>query len=82
VNVAVARDRRGFALESTLLLLVMFGALVGVATAAAVYTRTSGVDVRGTQVAYATEGAGDQIMSQLDAAMSDSVITPSDITAS
>jgi len=74
-------DRRGFALESTLLLLVLLGALVGVATAAAaVYTRTSGVDVRAARVAYAAEGAGDQVMSQLDAAMSDGMITPGDIT--
>jgi hypothetical protein len=75
-------DRRGFALEATLLMLVLLGALVGVATAAAaVYTRTSGVDVRATRVAYAAEGAGDQVMSQLDAAMSDGVITPGDITS-
>jgi hypothetical protein len=81
VKAEIPHDRRGFALESTLLLLVLLGALDGVATAAAaVYTRTSGVDVRATQVAYAAEGAGDQIMSQLDAAMSDGVITPGDIT--
>ncbi len=73
--------RRGFALESTLLLLVLFGALIGVATAAiAVYTRTSGIDLRATKVAYAAEGAGDQIMAQLDAAMADGIITPGDIT--
>jgi len=77
-----ARDRRGFALESTLLLLVLFGALIGISTAAiAVYTRTSGVDVRAARVAYAAEGAGDQIMAQLDAAMSDGIITPGDITS-
>ena len=74
--------RRGFALESALLLLVLFGALIGVAMAAiAVYTRTSGVDVRATQVAYAAEGAGDQIMAQLDADMADGIITPGDITS-
>ncbi|MDZ7630909.1 MAG: hypothetical protein U5K74_06025 [Gemmatimonadaceae bacterium] len=74
--------RRGFALESTLLLLVLFGALIGVATAAiAVYTRTSGVDVKASRVAYAAEGAGDQIMSQLDAAMADGIITPGDISS-
>jgi hypothetical protein len=74
--------RPGFALESTLLLLVLFGALIGVATAAiAVYTRTSGVDLKATQVAYAAEGAGDQIMAQLDGAMSDGIITPGDITS-
>ena len=76
----VYRDRRGFALESTLLLLVLFGALIGVATAAiAVYTRTSGVDVSASRVAYAAEGAGDQLMAQLDADMADGIITPGDI---
>ena len=74
--------RRGFALESTLLLLVLFGALIGVATAAvAVYTRTSGVEIKASRVAYAAEGAGDQIMAQLDADMADGIITPGDITS-
>ena len=77
----VHEGRRGFALESTLLLLVLFGALIGVATAAvAVYTRTSGIDVKASRVAYAAEGAGDQIMAQLDADMADGIITPGDIT--
>ena len=73
-------DRRGFALESALLLLVLLGGLIGVATAAvAVYARTSGVEVRTSRVAYAAEGGGEQMMAQLDAAMSDGVVTPSDI---
>ena len=81
VSAFVHRDRRGFALESTLLLLVLFGALIGVATAAiAVYTRTSGVDVNASRVAYAAEGAGDQLMAQLDADMADGIITPGDIS--
>ncbi len=82
VSAHVHEGRRGFALESTLLLLVLFGALIGVATAAiAVYTRTSGVDVKASRVAYAAEGAGDQIMAQLDADMADGIITPGDITS-
>jgi hypothetical protein len=64
------------------MLLVLLGALVGVASAGmAVYARTSGVEVRATQTTYAAEGAGDQLMAQLDAALSDGVITPSDISA-
>ena len=82
VSANVHDVRRGFALESTLLLLVLFGALIGVATAAiAVYARTSGVDVKASRVAYAAEGAGDQIMAQLDADMADGVITPADISS-
>jgi hypothetical protein len=81
-NVNALVLRRGFALEATLLLLVLLGALIGVATAAiAVYTRTSGVDLRATQVAYAAEGAGDQVMAQLDAHMADGIITPGDIAS-
>lgn len=72
--------RQGFALESTLLMLVLFGALIGVATAvASAYTRTSGIDVKAARVSYAAEGAGDQIMAQLDASMNDGIITPGDI---
>jgi hypothetical protein len=47
----------------------------------AVYARTAGVEVRASQTTYAAEGAGDQLMAQLDAALSDGVITPSDISA-
>jgi hypothetical protein len=82
VNAHLQGLRRGFALEATLLLLVLLGALIGVATAAiAVYTRTSGVDLKASQVGYAAEGAGDQIMAQLDGAMADGIITPGDISA-
>jgi hypothetical protein len=82
VNAHLQGLRRGFALEATLLLLVLLGALIGVATAAiAVYTRTSGVDLKASQVSYAAEGAGDQIMAQLDGAMADGIITPGDISA-
>jgi hypothetical protein len=64
------------------MLLVLLGALVGVASAGmAVYARTSGVEVRATQATYMAEGAGDQLMAQLDAALADGVVTPSDITA-
>lgn len=74
--------RQGFALESTLLLLVLFATLIGVATTAiAVYSRTSGVEVKAARVAAAAEGAGDQLMAQLDGAMADGVVTPGEITA-
>ena len=74
--------RPGFALESALLLLVLFGTLVGVATAGiAVYARTSGLEVRAARVSAAAEAGGDQLMAQLDAAMADGQITLGDITA-
>jgi hypothetical protein len=74
--------RAGFALESVLLLLVVFGALVGAAAmAASAFARTSGIDARAVRTAYAAEGGGDQIMAQLDAAMADGAITEADVTA-
>jgi len=74
--------RDGFALESTMLLLVLFGALIGVAMASvAVYTRAAGTEVKAAQVTYAAEGAADQVMAQLDAAMSDGVLSPGDVAS-
>lgn len=74
--------RPGFALESALLLLVLFGTLIGVATAGiAVYARTSGLEVRAARVSAAAEAGGDQIMAQLDADMADGQITLGDITS-
>lgn len=74
--------RPGFALEATLLLLVLFGSLVGAAMAAVTtFTRTAAFDVRAARVNYAAEGGADQVMAQLDAAMQDGAISPGEITA-
>ena len=74
--------RDGFALESTMLLLVLFGALIGIAMAAvATYTRAAGTEVKAAQVTYAAEGGGDQVMAQLDAAMSDGVLSAGDVAS-
>lgn len=74
--------RPGFALEATLLLLVLFGSLVGAAMAAVTsFTRTAAFDVRAARVNYAAEGGADQVMAQLDAAMQDGAISPGEVAA-
>jgi hypothetical protein len=76
------RQRRGFALEVVLLLLVMFSIIV-LAGLSAVTTisRTSNADYRGARASYAAEGGADDIMSQLDAAMQDGIINGEDIAS-
>ena len=78
----LVRERRGFALETVLLILVMFSVIV-LAGLSAVTTisRTSNADYRGARASYASEGGADDIMSQLDAAMQDGVISAQDIAS-
>ena len=78
----VYRQRRGFALEVVLLMLVMFSIIV-LAGLSAVTTiaRTSNADYRGARASYAAEGGADDIMSQLDAAMQDGIINGDDIAS-
>jgi hypothetical protein len=74
------RARRGFALEAVLLLMLLFGIIITAGLSAVnTLSRTSTIDYRGSQTAYAAEGGADDIMSQLDAAMSDGVIGAEDI---
>ncbi|MCU0619856.1 MAG: hypothetical protein MUF40_08250, partial [Gemmatimonadaceae bacterium] len=74
--------RPGFALEATLLLLVLFGALVGAAVAGVTtFVRTAGFDARAARATYAAEGGADQIMAQLDAAMQDGAISNAELDA-
>jgi hypothetical protein len=79
--VPARRPRRGFALEATLFMLLLFAVLIGAAmTAVRTFTRTSGFDYRASRVSYAAEGGADDIMAQLEVAMQDGVITATDIT--
>jgi hypothetical protein len=75
-----ARRRAGFALESVLLLMVMFSIII-LAGLSAVTTiaRTSNADYRSSRATYAAEGGADDVMSQLDAAMQDGIINGEDI---
>lgn len=72
--------RRGFALEAVLLLMLLFGIIITAGLSAVnALSRTSTVDYRSSQTTYAAEGGADDIMSQLDAAMSDGVISAEDV---
>lgn len=79
---ALARPRRGFALEATLIVLVLVGALVGLtAVWVSTVSRTSGLDYRGTRAQAAAEAGADAIMAQLEAAMVDGVLTDPELDA-
>jgi Tfp pilus assembly protein PilX len=79
---APRRARRGFALEGTLFIMLVFAALIAAAlTAVRTFTRASGFDYRATRVSHAAEGGADDIMSQLETAMQDGVVTATDLTS-
>jgi hypothetical protein len=78
----VVIDRRGFALEATLILLVLMAALAAAAVmGAAMVQRNAGVDYRGTRVNYAAEAGADNVMAQLETAMMDGLITDPELAA-
>lgn len=78
---ALVRLRRGFALESVLMLLVMFSVIVLAGLSAVTsLSRTSNSDYRASRATYASEGGADDIMSQLDAAMQDGIISNQDLS--
>jgi len=76
------RARPGFALEMMLLLMVLFcGIVLGGLTTVGTMSRTSGADYQAARAAYAMEGASDDLMSQLDAAMQDGLVSAEDIAS-
>lgn len=76
VRISLIAGRGGFALESTLILLVLLTVLIGAAVATTVIVqRTAGMDYRGSRVAYAAEAGADNVMAQLAAFVQDGVIT-------
>ncbi|HEX5005334.1 MAG TPA: hypothetical protein VFV65_08450 [Gemmatimonadales bacterium] len=79
---ATLAGRRGFALESTLIVMVLISVLVAAAVTSYVMVQKSGsVDYRGTRVAYAAEAGADAVISQLAQSMTDGILSPSDIAA-
>ncbi len=75
-------NRRGFALESTVVVMVLLTVLIGAAVTSAVMTqRTAGMDYRGSRVSYATEAGADNVMAQLEVAMGDGIVTPAELAA-
>lgn len=79
---SVRLNQRGFALEATLILMVLMAALAAAAVmGAAMVTRSSGVDYRSTQVNYAAEAGADNVMAQLENAMVDGLISDAELSA-
>lgn len=77
-----SRVRRGFALESVLMLMVMFSIIILAGLSAVTsLSRSSNADYRASRATYAAEGGADDIMSQLDAAMQDGIINGQDIAS-
>lgn len=75
-------NRRGFALEATLIFLVLLTALLAAGIAAMVMVqRSAGVDYRGSRVTYAAEAAADHVMSQLANDISDGIISNAELAA-
>ncbi|MDZ4864964.1 MAG: hypothetical protein SGJ01_16200 [Gemmatimonadota bacterium] len=76
------RNRRGFALEASLVLLVLIAALIGAAVLGSMMVqRSAGVDYRSARVNYAAEAGADNAMAQLEVAMSDGLITSAELAA-
>jgi hypothetical protein len=77
-----SRSRAGFALEATLLVMVLLGVLAAITvTGVITTTRTAAIDYRGTQVTYAAEAGADAIMAQLEVAMEDGVLSDDDFAS-
>jgi hypothetical protein len=75
-------DRRGFALEATLIVLILVSVLVAASVASYVMIQKSGsVDYRGTRVSYAAEAGADAVISQLAQNMTDGIISSADIAS-
>jgi hypothetical protein len=76
------RDRRGFALEATLIVLVLVGLTIGLAATWVIsITRGAATDYRGSRVSYAAEAGADAVMAQLELAMEDGVISNAELGA-
>jgi len=75
-------DQRGFALESTLIVLLLMSTLAVIAFAGAVTNiRTTNIDYRNARVGYAAEAGAEGIMAQLDVQLNDGVLTDPELAA-
>ncbi len=75
-------DRRGFALESTLIVLLLMSTLAVIAFAGAVTNiRTTNIDYRNARVGYAAEGGAEGVMAQIDVQLQDGVLTDAELAA-
>jgi len=82
VKIGTLNDRRGFALESTLIVLLLMSTLAVIAFAGAVTNiRTTNIDYRNARVGYAAEAGAEGIMAQLDVQLQDGVLTDAELAA-
>ena len=74
--------RAGFALEATLILLVLLTVLISAAVAATIMVqRGAGVDYRGAKATYAAESGADHVMALLEADIQDGSISDPELAA-
>ncbi len=82
VRIGPMNDRRGFALESTLIVLLLMSTLAVIAFAGAVTNiRTTNIDYRNARVGYASEAGAEAIMAQIDVQLQDGVLTDAELAA-
>jgi hypothetical protein len=73
-------NRQGFALESSLFLMLLIATLIAVTVTGVVpVVRTSSLDYRNARVSYAAEAGADAIMAQLEVALQDGVLSDADL---
>lgn len=75
-------NRRGFALESTLVVLLLMSALAVIAFAGVISAiRTTNIDYRNTRVSYAAEAGAEAVMAQLYDNLHDGQLTGAELAA-
>jgi len=82
VTIGSLNDQRGFALESTLIVLLLMSALAVIAFAGVVTTiRTTHIDYRNARVNSAAEGGAEAVLAQLDDNLYDGQLTDAELAA-
>ena len=80
VTLPLRHNEGGFALEATLLVLLILSSLIVIAYAGLLTTiRTANIDYQNTRVFYASEGAAEVIMAQLEDNLRDGVLTDAEL---
>ena len=75
-------NRKGFALEASLFVLLLIAVLVSVAVTGVIgVTRTASLDYRNARVSYAAEAGADAIMAQLHNALQDGALSDAELAA-
>lgn len=82
VQAAHLKARHGFALEATLMIMVLFGVLILAAVGGIGWAmRTTSTDIQGTRVNYATEGGAESVMASLEGGMADGFLDDAELAA-